>query len=110
MGQRGSRVQEVPRRTGGFTMAALAEAVNHWLAGREQEAFAVLRGAPVGLLDAAVMEPDEWLLPTLVRFADGTEVWFVRWPEDLREQTALPVVSLPVLREFVKAYRLTIDG
>ena len=86
-------------------MAALAEAVSHWLAGREREAFAVLRDAPDGLLDAALLEPDEWLPPTLVRFADGTEVWFVRWPEDLKERTALPVVSLPVLREFVMAYR-----
>ena len=91
-------------------MVALAEAVQRWLAGREQEAFAVLRGAPDDLLDAATMEPNEWLPPVLVRFADGTEVWFVRWPEDLRELTALPVVSLPVLREFVKAYRLTING
>ena len=89
-------------------MAALAAAIESWLAGREQEAFTILRDAPDSLWDV-VAWPDVRFPPTLMRSPYG-EAWLVHWAEDLTERTTLPVVSLAVLREFVKAYRLTLNG
>ena len=92
-------------------MAVLAAAVESWLAGRDREAFAVLRGVPeIPWEDVtAWSDAEDWCPPCLMRSPYG-DAWLVRWAEDLKERTKLPVLSLPVLREFVKAYRLTLNG
>ena len=111
MGQRGSRVQVASQRAGGFTMAVLAAAVESWMAGRDRDAFSVLRGVPEIPWEDVTAWPDadEWFPPCLMRSPYG-EAWLVRFPEDLKERTALPVLSLPALREFVKAYQQTKEG